>query len=192
MKDLNYIREPDLFQTIKSNAQKIGFEMAADEQTGSLLRTLVASKSNSQILELGTGVGASLCWMVEGLDQNSRLISIDNDPKLIAMVQSLFEHDPRVQLICQDGDQWIKDNLKARFDLIFADAWPGKYSQADTILDMLNPGGIYLVDDMTPQPNWPPGHENYVQEFGDYLLSRTDLMVTALNWSTGIIVATKV
>ena len=44
------------------------------------------------------------------------------------------------------------------FDLIFADTWPGKFSQLPETLALVRPGGFYVVDDLLPQPNWPEGH----------------------------------
>jgi hypothetical protein len=52
-------------------------------------------------------------------------------------------------------------------------------------------GGMYIVDDKLPQPNWPDDHPPKVARLIDSLTSRTDLLVTMLDWSTGIIIATK-
>jgi predicted O-methyltransferase YrrM len=37
--------------------------------------------------------------------------------------------------------------------LIFADAWPGKYSDLEKALKLVKPGGFYIIDDMLTQPN---------------------------------------
>ena len=73
------------------------------------------------------------------------------------------------------------------FDLIFADAWPGKYSNLTETLALLGPGGIYIIDDMLPQPNWPDGHQQKVNELVSYLESRNDMQLIKMAWSTGII-----
>lgn len=56
---------------------------------------------------------------------------------------------------------------------------------------MLNKGGLYIIDDMLPQPNWPEGHDEKVRNLVQYLEARTDLVLTKQNWATGIIVAVK-
>jgi hypothetical protein len=56
---------------------------------------------------------------------------------------------------------------------------------------MLNTGGYYIIDDMLPQPNWPIGHAEKVKEFIGKLEERRDLVITKLNWSTGIVIAVK-
>ncbi len=183
--------KPALWHTVQNKCREIGFDMPADEKTGSLLRTLVTSKASSNFLELGTGIGASLCWMMDGMDSESRLTSVDNDPELIEIVQGLFGNDPRLSLVCQDGAQWIEEYHGPGFDLIFADAWPGKYSQVESLLEKLNPGGLYLVDDMDPQANWPEGHKEHANDLVTFLDSRKHLVITKLNWSTGLIMATK-
>ena len=84
-----------------------------------------------------------------------------------------------------------KEFYQKTFDLIFADAWPGKYSEIDEVLDLIKVGGFYIVDDMTKQPNWPEGHEENVKSLVAYLEKREDLTLTKLNWSTGVIMAVK-
>ncbi|MBC7419073.1 MAG: SAM-dependent methyltransferase, partial [Pedobacter sp.] len=77
------------------------------------------------------------------------------------------------------------------FDLVFADAWPGKYSELDEILSLIKVGGFYIIDDMSAQPNWPVGHQGNVDRLTKYLERRTDFNLTKMNWSTGIIIAAK-
>ena len=156
-----------------------------------LLKTLISSKPNGHFLELGTGIGLSLSWMIEGLDIGSDIISIDNDPKLIEIAQSHFRNDERVNIICTDGSEWIKNYEGEPFDLVFADAWPGKYSVIDEILELIKVGGFYVIDDMNPQPNWPEGHAEKVSKLIDYLENREDFVITKMNWSTGVIIAIK-
>lgn len=186
-----FAKPPDILEKIQDKCAQMGFSMSSDLCTGSLLKTLVASKPHSNFLELGTGIGLSLCWMIDGMDQKSRLISLDNDPDLIEIAQTHFGDDPRIELICQDGNKWIESSAGKAFDLVFADAWPGKYSKLNETLDMLKIGGLYVIDDMCPQLNWPSGHEKAVKKLIQALEERDDFSITKLNWSTGIIIASK-
>jgi hypothetical protein len=61
----------------------------------------------------------------------------------------------------------------------------------DEVLAMLDKGGLYIVDDMLPQPNWPEGHQEKANNFVKYLESRNDLSLTKQHWATGIIIAVK-
>jgi len=182
---------PAIHTELESKSKEISFTMPSDLYIGSLLKTLVSSKPNGHFLELGTGIGLSLSWIIDGMNEGSTLISVDNDVELVAIANTYFGHDERVKIICQDGADWIHQNTEESFDLIFADAWPGKYSEIEHVLSMLKVGGLYIIDDMNTQPNWPEGHEIHVNKLVDYLEQREDFVLTKMNWSTGLIIATK-
>jgi len=56
---------------------------------------------------------------------------------------------------------------------------------------MLNKGGLYIIDDMLPQSNWPDGHQEKAVKLIEYLENRTDLILTKQVWATGIIIGVK-
>ncbi|CAI8202174.1 MAG TPA: SAM-dependent methyltransferase [Flavobacteriaceae bacterium] len=182
---------PAIYNTLIEKSQEIGFTMPSDILVGSLLKTLIASKPSSHILELGTGIGLSLSWMIEGLDKDSKIISIDNDSTLITIVKSFFGDDPRIKLVCEDGSKWISNYQGVGFDLVFADAWPGKFSDLDQLLVHIKIGGFYVIDDINPQSNWPEGHQEKVEKLIHFLESKQDFSMTKIDWSTGVIIMTK-
>lgn len=185
------IEIPKNYKSIQEDSNLINFSMPSDLKTGCLLRTLVTSKPSGYFLELGTGTGLSLAWIVEGMDKNSKIISIDNEEKYLLIAKKYFDNDKRVEIICEDGRNWIKNNQHKQFDLIFADTWPGKYDTLEEVLSMLKVGGLYIIDDMLSQPNWPDGHQDKVYRLIEYLDKRHDLRLTKLNWSTGIVIVSK-
>lgn len=67
--------------------------MSSDLGVGSLLKTLVVSKPGENFLELGTGIGLSLSWMVDGMDNGGNITSIDNDPKLTEIVNPFLREE---------------------------------------------------------------------------------------------------
>ena len=76
--------EPKIYKELERRSKELGFKMGSDRYIGSLLKTLISSKEASNILELGTGVGLSLSWMIEGLDSKSNLnpiINLNGSPK---------------------------------------------------------------------------------------------------------------
>lgn len=193
MKDSNIQDLPTIHPQIEAKSKEIGFTMPSDLYIGTLLKTLMSSKPNGNFLELGTGIGLSLSWMVDGLQgKETHLTSVDNDPKLIAIAEDFFGGKNQISLVCQDGTEWIKAYNGPAFDLVFADAWPGKYSETNDILKLIKPGGFYVIDDMTAQPNWPEGHTDKVDWLVNYLEEREDFVLTKMNWSTGVIVAVRV
>ncbi len=191
MNDFHFSNPPARYAELQANGVEIGFTMPSDIYIGALLKCLVASKPKGNFLELGTGLSLSLSWMIDGMDRHSTLTTIDNDPALIGISESYFGMDQRVTITCCDGAEWIQSYSGDSFDLIFADAWPGKYQDLDKTLDMIKVGGFYVIDDMAPQPNWPDGHDQNVESLISYLESRSDFFVTRMNWSTGVLLCTK-
>ncbi len=191
MNDSNILDIPKIHQKIMDKSKEVGFTMPSDLFIGTMLKTLIASKPKGFFLELGTGIGLSLSWMIDGMDADSRLITVDNDFELIEIAKEYLGKDKRVEILCQDGSEWIKKYQRGKFDLIFADAWPGKYSEIDEILNLVKVNGFYVIDDMTAQPNWPEGHQDNVDRLVGYLENREDFVLTKMNWSTGLIIAVK-
>ena len=191
MNHLNILDKPKVYPALEAKCKEIGFTMPSDVLIGPLLKTLIRSKPGGRFLELGTGIGLSLSWMIEGMDDLSRLISVDNDPQLIEIVHGFFGSDSRVELLCLDGAQWLNAYTGRSFDLVFADAWPGKYGELDEVINLIKPGGFYVIDDMLPQANWPEGHDKKAEALVEVLEKRSDLSLVKMDWSTGVIVGVK-
>jgi predicted O-methyltransferase YrrM len=182
---------PQTYFDIDKATKENGFTMPSEIKTCSLLRTLAASKPSSKFLELGTGTGLSTSWILDGMDENSTIVSFDNDETLLTIAQTFLGNDSRLNLVKSDGEDWVKANEGQKFDYIFADTWHGKYLLLDEVLAMLNKGGFYIIDDMLPQPNWPEGHHQKAISLVEYLEKREDLFLTKQEWASGIIVAVK-
>ena len=183
--------QPKQYQDLLEKSKEMGFTMPSDIYIGTLLKTLAASKPSGNFLEMGTGIGLSLSWLIQGMDKDSKIISVDNDAALIEVAKLFFEDEDRLELVCDDGGKWLEEYNGDTFDLIFADAWPGKYSHLDRTLGLLKKGGYYVIDDMKKQPNWPEGHEEKASQLIKSIEKRKDITITKMDWSTGLIVAVK-
>jgi predicted O-methyltransferase YrrM len=181
---------PVPYQAIVRATAALSFDMNSDLQTGSLLKTLVASKPAGRILEMGTGGGLATSWILEGMDEGTSLVTVENNAALLGIAREQLA-DPRIEFVLADGYRWLKNYQGEKFDLIFADAMPGKYDLFEETIALVRTGGFYIIDDMLHQPNWPEGHAEKVREFIRKLEAREDLVLTKLNWSTGIIVVVK-
>jgi len=182
---------PQAYRQIDEATKLSGFTMASDVLTGALLRTLSSSKPYGHFLELGTGTGLSTAWILDGMGSDASMTSVDNDPQLLEIAQTFLGGDKRLNLVCADGEAWIKANEGKQYDFIFADTWHGKYLLLEEVLTMVKQGGIYFVDDMLPQRNWPDGHKQKVENLVRALEARKDFTVTKQRWSTGIVIAVK-
>ncbi|MBS1526724.1 MAG: class I SAM-dependent methyltransferase [Bacteroidetes bacterium] len=184
-------QHPAAYDSIKKATEALGFLQMSELSTCSLLKTLAAAKPESKFLELGTGTGLATAWILDGMDDESTLVSIDNDETLLSVAKENLGIDKRVTLICADGGEWIKKNANQKFSFIFADTWPGKYLLLNETLNMLEKGGLYIIDDMLPQANWPEGHADKVARLLADLDEREDVILTKMGWASGIVILAK-
>ncbi|MEM7346362.1 MAG: class I SAM-dependent methyltransferase, partial [Chloroflexota bacterium] len=186
MNELSTLNEPAVLKAISEDTVALGFNMASSSRTGTLLRTLAASKCGGRFLEVGTGTGLSTAWILAGMDDNATLITVDNDPAVTQIAQKHLGQDPRVTIKTMDGVEFLQDTQGEQFDYIFADSWPGKYDELELALNLLKVGGFYIIDDMLPQENWPVGHDKKVKALLETLESLSNFTLTKMNWDTGL------
>ena len=125
------------------------------------------------------------------MDDGTRLFTVENNELLLDIARQTLR-DSRVEFIMADGYEWIQNYSGEKFDLIFADAIPGKYDLFEETISLVKKGGFYIIDDMQSQPNWPVGHSEKVKRFITNLEKQRDITITKLKWSTGIIVVTRI
>ena len=186
MNDHEIVGAPTVVEAIQRETKALGFAMGSEPKTGSLLRTLAASKPKGDFLELGTGTGIGTAWLLAGMDPDSRLVTVDTDPDVVQIAQRHLGHDPRVTFRVMDGAAFLKGSAPGGFDFIYADAVPGKFTHLDLALSLLKIGGIYLVDDLLPQESWPDGHAPRVPAFIADLAQRQGFVSTQFAWASGI------
>jgi len=187
----NQVSPPAALGEIEEATRLIGFAMGSERSTGALLRALAASKPGGRLLELGTGTGIGTVWLLDGMDAQATLLTVDTNQEAVAVAQRHLGGDPRVTFVVEDGAAAIERLAESgtRFDLIFADTWPGKFTSLDETLGLLASGGLYVVDDLLPQASWPEGHQEKVEQFIAHMSGLAHLRITALDWSTGIMIA---
>ena len=191
MNDLFNLNEPMILADIWADTRASGFTMASEPLTCSLLRTLAVSKPSARFLELGSGTGLSTAWLLDGMDSGSCLTTVDNDEVVLSILKRHLGADSRLSVVCADGDEFLQSLRGQQFDFIFADTWSGKYRFLEEALDLLAPSGLYVIDDMLPQPNWPEGHAEKVAKLVATLEQLQGFRVTKLTWASGVILATK-
>ena len=191
MRDDVFSPEPPALAGILRDGARIGFRLASEPRTGSLLRVLAASKPGGRLLELGTGTGVATAWLLAGMDAATRLETVDSDPSVVEVARTHLGGDPRVRFNIAEGGDWLRRWSGGPFDLVFADAWSGKFSDLDAALRLLAIGGLYVIDDLLPQPSWPDGHGSRIEPLLAELERRPDLACVRLAWSSGLAVAVK-
>jgi len=192
MDDLAHLNLPAALPAILERTAALAFPMPSEPRTGAMLRMLAASKPGGRLLELGTGTGLSAAWLLDGMDRDATLVSVDIDPGPQAVARDILGADPRLRIVTEDAASFLRRQVGASFDLIFADAMPGKYEMLDAALALLRRGGLYVIDDMLPQANWPEGHAAKVPSLRTDLATRAELRIVSLAWSSGLVVAARV
>lgn len=191
MNDAEVRRRPEAARGIVSDTLAISFDMLSETKVGSLLATLAASKPGGRFLELGTGTGHATAWLLAGMDGASVLDTVDTDHGVVAVAQRHLGADTRVRFHVMDGAAFLRHTDSGPFDLIYADAWPGKFSHLDEALTLLHPGGMYVIDDLLPQANWPEGHASKVAALIDDIESRDELVTVRLAWASGLMLVVR-
>ncbi len=191
MQDSEYIKEPASLQHILKKTFELKFSMASEPLVGALVRSLAASKPKGCFLELGTGTGISTAWILDGMSQGSTLVSVDTDAQVQKVAADCLGGDPRLKLILEDGTGFLERQSSSTYDLVFADAMPGKYEALDEALVTVKPGGFYVIDDMRSQPNWPEGHAAKVPHLLRKLAAHGDFTIAPIVWASGVVVAVR-
>ncbi len=189
--DQEFSRRPEALDAIRQDTEALEFTMASEPRTGALLAVLAASKPGGHLLELGTGTGVGTAWLLSGMSADSRLESVDADEHVVAVARRHLAADSRVTFHVMDGAEFIRGSPQSRFDLIYADAWPGKFTYLDETLSLLRAGGIYFIDDLLPQPNWPEGHAPKVPALIEQLEGRNGFATVRLSWASGLMMVVR-
>jgi predicted O-methyltransferase YrrM len=191
MNDAQFRRQPERIDDIVSDTNALSFNMVSEPKVGALLAALAASKPAGRLLELGTGTGHGTAWLLAGMDDASTLDTVDTDDAVVAVARRHLGGDSRVRFHVMDGGAFLATGAPEPFDLIYADAWPGKFSHLDEALGLLRPGGIYVIDDLLPQPNWPEGHAPKVPAIIDDIERRDDFVTVRLAWASGLMLVVR-
>jgi len=190
MNDVHILKVPSVVEAIERETERIGFKMASERRTGAFLRALAAMKPAGRFLELGTGTGISTAWLLAGMDAYSKLDTVDQDASVQEIARRHLNHDIRVTFHTVEGAQFLAE-APTPYELIFADAWAGKFHHLDQALALLPVGGIYIIDDLLPQPNWPEDHPPKVDALIANLERREGFEVVKMNWASGLMIVVR-
>ena len=191
MEELQYVGFPPAWPALERESKEAQFGMASEPLLGALLRVLAASRPGGRILELGTGTGMATAWLLDGMAADASLVSVDNDAEVQRIAAHTLGSDSRLTLVAEDGTAFLRKQPARSFDLVFADAMPGKYEALDAALAVVKPGGFYVVDDLLPQANWPEGHAAKVPVLMQQLAARADFSIVPMAWASGVLIAVR-
>ncbi len=129
--------------------------------------------------EIGTGCGVGTAWIVSALPSGVPVYTAEVDEARAAAAAEVFGGDPDVHVLRGDWRQLLPP--QAPYDLIFFDAAKQQHPEEDgeLVAGMLMPGGVAVLDDLTPGLAGP----DPVREFwlGHPDLAATELLTTPTN-----------
>ena len=155
-------------------SRRAGYVSFCHNETGRLLATLAATRGGT-MAEFGTGCGVGTAWLRSGVRSGTNILSAELDPKLATAAQEIFEDDPQVEVLAAD---WSTLRDKGPYSLLFLDPSAPDDASVDAVADLVEPGGIVVLDDFTPCEMWPPITAGRVDIFRETWL--TDERFTAV------------
>jgi predicted O-methyltransferase YrrM len=170
-------------------SRKSGYASFCRNETGRLLATLAATRTGT-LAEFGTGTGVGTAWLRSGVRDDARILTAELDPELADAASEIFADDDQVEVLAAD---WSTLRDRGPFSLLFLDAREPKDSGADVIIDLVEPGGIVVLDDFTPCESWPPifaGRVDSIREqwLTDERFTTVEVMVAS---DASVLIATK-
>ena len=133
-------------------SRKAGYVSFCRNETGRLLATLAATRGGT-LAEFGTGCGVGTAWLRSGVRNGARILTAELDPKLATAAQEIFVDDPQVEVLAAD---WSTLRNKGPYSLLFLDASSPDDAGVESVADLVEPGGIVVLDDFVPCEVWPP------------------------------------
>jgi predicted O-methyltransferase YrrM len=148
-------------------SRRSGYVSFCRNETGRLLAALAATRTGT-LAEFGTGCGVGTAWLRSGIRGDANILTAELDPTLAEAAAEIFEEDPQVEVVAAD---WSTLRDRGPFSLLFLDAKEPKSSGADTVVDLVEPGGIVVLDDFTPCASWPPVFDGRVDVVREHWLT---------------------
>jgi predicted O-methyltransferase YrrM len=143
---------PEIVSRAFDVSRKAGYVSFCRNETGRLLAALSATRTGT-MAEFGTGCGVGTAWLRSGLRGDATILTAELDAKLADAAAEIFEDDPQVEVRSAD---WSTLLDQGPFSLLFLDSGEPTEVGVDRVADLVEEGGLVVLDDFTPCEMWPP------------------------------------
>jgi predicted O-methyltransferase YrrM len=144
---------PEIVSRAFDVSRRAGYVSFCRNETGRLLAMLAATRDGT-MAEFGTGCGVGTAWLRSGVrGEKARIITAELDPKLARAASEIFADDALVEVLAAD---WSTLLDKGPYSLLFLDSGQPTEVGVDAVADLVEGGGIVVLDDFTPCEVWPP------------------------------------
>ena len=153
---------PDVLENMYANARDNRIPVIRREAQ-MLLRFLILDKQPMNVLEIGTAIGFSACFMAEYMPVNSSIVTIEKDEERYCLAKentARFSSDyasrkegkcPEITCVCDDAEAYLKKLREEgrTFDFIFLDAAKAQYPVYLSVLhSLMKPNTVLLTDNV--------------------------------------------
>lgn len=135
---------------LEQDARKRNIPIISHE-TASLLGVLFTMNPPKNILEIGTAIGFSACFMSQYLQPGGKITTIDRFPVMLQEARPNIDALGLNEVIeIREGDAAdIVPTLTGPYDVVFLDGAKGQYpSFLQNCLPLLSVGGLLIADDV--------------------------------------------
>jgi caffeoyl-CoA O-methyltransferase len=146
-------KEPDLLKELnrETNLKILNPRMLSGAYQGRILSMISKLLQPKNVLEIGTYTGYSALCILEGLDPNGTIHTIDKNEELINIQRKYFNKSKKGnKIIRHNGDALnIIPKINESFDLIFIDADKENYiNYFNLVINKLNKNGVLISDNV--------------------------------------------
>jgi len=143
---------PDIVARAFAVSRTAGYVSFCRNETGRLLAALAATRGGT-MAEFGTGCGVGTAWLRSGLRGDARIVTAELDERLAGAAATIFADDPQVEVLAAN---WSTLLDRGPFSLLFLDSGEPTDVGVDAMADLVEAGGLVVLDDFTPCELWPP------------------------------------
>lgn len=184
----------------RAKAAEIGC-VAVSPGAGAVLRTFAAAVDAKNVVEIGTGAGVSALWLIEGMNPEGVLTSVDNEAEhqLIAKdaISQAGISANRVRLINGNSQEVLDRLTESAYDIVFISGRPLELeSHVERAMHLLRPGGLLIIDralwnDKLADPAQRDPETVAIRGVVESLATNEDLIGSLLPVGGGLLVAVK-
>lgn len=144
---------PEIVRRAFEVSRRAGYVSFCRNETGRLLATLAATRDGT-MAEFGTGTGVGTAWLRSGVrGEKARIVTAELNARLAGAAAEIFTDDPQVEVLAAD---WSTLLDRGPYSLLFLDSGEPTEVGVDAVADLVEDGGIVVLDDFTPCESWPP------------------------------------
>ena len=144
---------PEIVSRAFDVSRTAGYVSFCRNETGRLLAMLAATRDGT-MAEFGTGCGVGTAWLRSGVrGEKARIVTAELDARLARAAAEIFADDPLVEVLAAD---WSTLLDKGPYSLLYLDSGQPTEVGVDAVADLVEGGGIVVLDDFTPCEVWPP------------------------------------